>query len=54
MMSATQMNSRPSSKAVSEARAGAVALVLLRFTLVGVVLALVGTVGNVVLKVMHG
>jgi hypothetical protein len=50
-MSATQLNGR---QPASEARAGMVALMLLRFTLLGVALALLGTVGNVVLKLAQG
>jgi hypothetical protein len=54
MMSATQMNARVSRQATSEARAGAVALVVLRLTLLAVALALVGTVAHVTLKLIQG
>ncbi len=53
-MSATQMNGRVVRHNASEARAGAVALVVLRFTLLGVALALLGTVGHVALKLTAG
>ena len=53
-MSATQMHGRYVPNPAREARAGNLALTLLRFTLFGVVLALVGTLGNVALKVLQG
>ncbi len=52
-MSATQMNGRVLRQNASDMRAGAVALYALRFTLVGVALALVGTVAHVVLKLVQ-
>ena len=53
-MSVTQMNGRNSAHVVPDQRAGAVALLLLRFTLIGVGLALVGVLGNVAMKVVGG
>ncbi len=53
-MSVTQFNARSVSHEIPDQRAGNFALVLLRFTLIGVGLAMVGTVGNVVLKVISG
>ena len=53
-MSVTQINARSVSHAAPDQRAGNLALVLLRFTLIGVGLAMVGTVGSVVLKVVNG
>ena len=49
-MSATQVNNRVARQSAADMRAGAVALVVLRMTLLGVALALVGTVAHVVLK----
>jgi hypothetical protein len=54
MMSATPMNSRVVRQTASDVRAGATALVVLRFTLLGVAVALLGTIGNVVLKLTQG
>ncbi len=54
MMSATQMNGRLARQTNTEVRAGMLALNLLRLTLVGVAVALVGTIGSVMLKVMQG
>lgn len=53
-MSATPIAGRSAAHDMPDARAGAVALLLLRFTLIGVALALVGTLGNVALKVING
>ena len=53
-MSATPIAGRAARQEIPDARAGAVALLLLRFTLIGVALALVGTLGNVVMKVIGG
>jgi hypothetical protein len=52
-MSATQINGRGTRQAATEMRAGAVALVVLRLTLMAVALALVGTMANVVLKLVQ-
>ncbi len=53
-MSTTQINNRVPGQNVSDVRTGAVALVVLRLTLVGVGLALLGTVAHVVLKLVQG
>lgn len=53
-MSATQIKGRVAAHAVPDQRAGAVALLLLRFTLIGVAAALVAVLGNVVIKVAGG
>jgi F0F1-type ATP synthase assembly protein I len=45
------MNGRANAHVVPDQRAGAVALFLLRFTLIGVAAALVAVLGNVALKV---
>ena len=54
LMSATPIGGRSSVHEIPDARAGAVALLLLRFTLIGVALALVGTLGSVAMKVING
>ena len=51
-MSAAPMNGRTTGHTVTDQRAGAFALLMLRFTLIGVAVALVGTLGSVVLKVV--
>ena len=51
-MSAAPISNTSNARAHPGMRSGALALMLLRFTLIGVVLALVGTLGNVALNLL--